>query len=383
MARPNRLCDDDHGHEVLNSPVIQLGKRLTHEYMVDQWAKIECQRLDFHKHNQSKIRAELYSGLADAVSRGDVDVGERAANVGRPVILPSSFTGGPRYMHQLYQDAMAIVRVLGKPDLFITLTCNADSPEITRNLLPNQRPNDRPDLIARVFRQKFDALMHDLIHRGWPFGKVVAHVHTIEFQKRGLPHAHILLWLDEHDKLRSCDDYDNFISAELPDKYAEPDLWKIVTKFQIHGPCGSLVPDPSKCPCMESGVCSKRFPKEFCEVTRDSADGYPVYRRRDDGRFVEKRVAPGPSGVVRLDNRWVVPYNRLLSLKYNCHLNVEYCASIKSVKYLHKYVYKGHDRAMIEISAPATTNTSTSAPLMQGASTSLRLGLQQPLCLIV
>ena len=56
--------------------------------------------------------------------------------VGRRVVLPSSFTGGPRYMCQLYQDAMAIVRKKGKPDLFITFTCNPKWPEIAEGLLP-------------------------------------------------------------------------------------------------------------------------------------------------------------------------------------------------------------------------------------------------------
>ena len=45
-----------------------------------------------------------------------------------------------------------------------------------------------------------------------------------------------------------------------------------------------------------------------------------------------------------LDNRWVVPYNPSLLMRYNCHINVEACSSIKAVKYLFKYIYKGHDR---------------------------------------
>lgn len=45
-----------------------------------------------------------------------------------------------------------------------------------------------------------------------------------------------------------------------------------------------------------------------------------------------------------LDNRWVVPYNPYLNAKFNCHINAEICSSINAVKYLYKYVYKGHDR---------------------------------------
>ena len=97
----------------------------------------------------------------------------------------------------------------------------------------------------------------------------------------------------------------------------------------MHGPCGLLDPN---CPCMRDGVCKDRYPKDFNDNTLDNDDGYPMYRRRDNGRTVCT-----PSGIVP-DNRWVVPYNRALSLRYKCHLNVEYRASIYSVKYLHKYI---------------------------------------------
>lgn len=50
-----------------------------------------------------------------------------------------------------------------------------------------------------------------------------------------------------------------------------------------------------------------------------------------------------------IDNRWIVPYCSFLSRKYCCHINLEHCASIKSVKYLYKYVYKGHDCAVIKL----------------------------------
>ncbi|XP_035784390.1 uncharacterized protein LOC118462648 [Anopheles albimanus] len=88
---------------------------------------------------------------------------------------------------------------------------------------------------------------------------------------------------------------------------------------------------------MKDGACTKKLPKQFCEETRQTQDGYPMYRRRNDGRTVAiKNVA--------LDNRYVVPYNPWLSNKYDSHINVEVCATVSSVKYLYKYVYKGHDR---------------------------------------
>lgn len=83
-----------------------------------------------------------------------------------------------------YMDAMAIVRTFGKPTLFITVTCNPRWPDITNALLPGQRPEDRPDLVARVFRLKLRRIMDDLTNDG-VFGKVSAYMSVIEFQKRG------------------------------------------------------------------------------------------------------------------------------------------------------------------------------------------------------
>ena len=66
------------------------------------------------------------------------------------MILPSSFTGSPRQMFELYQDSMSIVRKYGKLDLFITFTCSPKWEEISSALMGNQKTTDRPDLIVRV-----------------------------------------------------------------------------------------------------------------------------------------------------------------------------------------------------------------------------------------
>ena len=107
----------------------------------------------------------------------------------------------------------------------------------------------------------------------------------------------------------------------------------------IHGPCGHVNPQS---PCMKDGICSKGFPKAYAIETRENVNGYPMYRRRDNGISVAIRDFPAT-------NQWVVPYNPWISSKYNAHINVEVCSSIRSVKYLFKYVYKGHDCANIEI----------------------------------
>ena len=142
------------------------------------YAKIESERLLYIRTHQKKLRAEDYIHLKDAI-RND----ENVSNVGQLVILPSSFTGGPRYMHERIQDAMTYVRKHGRPDLFITFTCNPHWSEIESELLPGQTPQDRHDLLARVFHQKVINLMN-LITKTHVFGKPHCYTYTIEWQKR-------------------------------------------------------------------------------------------------------------------------------------------------------------------------------------------------------
>jgi hypothetical protein len=159
-------------------------------------------------------------------------------------------------------------------------------------------------------------------------------MYTIEFQKRGLPHAHILLWLDSRDKLQSTESIDSVICAEIPDKRYFPNLYSAVCNFMIHGPCGSSY---TGSPCMKDNHCSKFYPKKFVSRTTFDPSGYPVYRRRDLGHTVTKKN-------IVLDNRSVVPYNPKLLMKYQAHVNIEYCNKSNCIKYLFKYINKGVDR---------------------------------------
>ena len=95
--------------------------RLFQQYVVDAYAYVEEDRLDYIRKNQKNLRSEIYQGIQEAITRGDTN----AQSIGKRIILPSSHTGSPRYMIQNYQDAMAICRHYGNPDLFITLTCNS------------------------------------------------------------------------------------------------------------------------------------------------------------------------------------------------------------------------------------------------------------------
>ena len=148
-----------------------------------------------------------------------------------------------------------------------------------------------------------------------------------------------MIILSPDAKPRTVEDVDAIVSAEIPD---EPHLRQLVEKHMIHGPCGLTFPNA---PCTnDKGECSKNFPKSFSEQTNLTETTYPEYKRRNDGKTVLK-------GGVHLDNKFVVPYNRYLLEKYQAHINMEVCNSITAVKYLYKYVYKGHDRVMVEFQA--------------------------------
>lgn len=318
---------------------------LLNQFAVDMYAKIEAQRLLYCRTNQKKLRAEKYIHLKDAI-RNEKDIND----VGKHVVLPSSFIGGPRHMHEYTQDALTYVRKHGRPDLFITFTCNASWHEITRELKPGQPYSDRHDIVARVFKQKVTKFM-DVLTKYHLFGPTRCHMNSIEWQKRGLPHTHILIWLEERIRPEQMDD---IISAELPDPALDPILYDIVTSTMIHGPCGHHNPDS---PCMDEvkGTCTKRYPKLLNKETQTGEDGYPQYRRRsptDGGQSYLKKLKNGQE--VTIDNRWVVPHNRTLSRLFNAHINVEYCHSVKSIKYICKYINKGSDMAVVELEGPET-----------------------------
>eukprot|EP00794_Sanderia_malayensis_P021047 gene21047-biopygen14616 len=142
-------------------------------------------------------------------------------------------------MQQNYQDAMTILRKHGKPDIFLTFTANPNWQDILDNLLPNQKPQDRPDIVTRVFHLKFKQLLCDILDLNF-FAKVITDVYTMEFQKRGLPHTHMIISFANKDKPRTPEHVDRIISAEIPDENTH--VHEHHKKHMMHGRCGFLNP---------------------------------------------------------------------------------------------------------------------------------------------
>ncbi|XP_035837083.1 uncharacterized protein LOC110892468 [Helianthus annuus] len=244
-------------------------KRLFQQFLVDAYTMIASERLRYIRYQQKDLRSDTYESLRKLRSKGQDDI----SKAGKRIFLPSSFTGGARYMMQNYLDAMALF------------------------------------------------------------------VYTIEFQKRGLPHAHLCLFMEPEFKLPTVDHVDSFISAEIPNRDEDPELFILVKEYMIHGPCGNA---RLSSPCMVDMKCSKGFPKKFQDHTTLDSNGFPLYRRRNNGASVVKNK-------IELDNRSVVPYNKKLLKRYQAHINVEWCNQAASIKYLFKYINKGPDRATIAV----------------------------------
>ena len=185
-------------------------------------------------------------------------------------------------MQQQCQDALAINRYFGGGDLFVTMTANASWPEIQNTLLNGQEPSNHPDLVVCVFHAKLCSLIQDL--KNEVLGAMAAFLYTIEFQKRGLPHAHIIVFLKPHAKLHTPDQIDSLMSSEFP--MDNPELLDLIKKFMVHGPCRNY---NDKAPYMNCRKCTKGFPKPFMKCTTIIDDSYARMHRSDTHQTVKVR----------------------------------------------------------------------------------------------
>jgi len=232
-----------------------------------------------------------------------------------------------------------VANVYGNGSLFITFTCNPKWEEITAALLPGQTWEDRADVVCRVFRLKLQALLNDLREgaffkdkNGHPW-KARYVMHVIEFQKRGKPHAHIVIRLvgSETDMPKAPAAVDALINARLP--VVEKDCACTACSAAPKAPClqvrklaavqKHMMHKCAKGVCLPKEgpqVCKRGYAKAPCAATMYDDGGYPIYRRGVGDEFI-------------------VPHNLDMLLKYDCHINVELCSTVC----VHKYMLSGYD----------------------------------------
>nr|GEU71123.1 DNA helicase [Tanacetum cinerariifolium] len=254
--------------------LLPIGGRLFQQYVVTAHCSIEQSRIDF-------IR--------------DID----GNDVGSRKILPQYFTGGPTYMYAHYLDALAICRVHGNPSFFVTFTCNVKWPEIKLYMeaFPELTVAERLDIVDRVFERKvhdyISFFIHDRISKVRPSA------------------CHSLICISEATKVQRDEDVNKYISAELPDPAQDPEGYRVVSEFMVHGSFG-----------------------QKCSLSKKR---YDVYTEKQN---------------FQLNNSYVIRYKRTLSMRHYAHINVEYCGWTMLIKYLFKYISKGTDRVVAYITRP-------------------------------
>lgn len=194
---------DDQWRLHLEPGLSHSGGQVFPQMVYDYNNRAEAHRLLYVRPHQQELRAETYQGILDAVRDPSYQAGE--LKIGKKIILPSSFPDSPRAMAQNYYDAMSIVRKYGKPGFFIRRTANPAWKEIQP--CHGEKVTNRPDLMACVFHLQLNDLQKLLME--YALGVVVAYICVIGIQKRGLPHARILLIAQGADKLRTAEDVED------------------------------------------------------------------------------------------------------------------------------------------------------------------------------
>ena len=157
------------------------------------------------------------------------------------------------------------------------------------------------------------------------FGGLTYEISVVEFQKRGLPHAHIVVKLLQDPPLSAID---GFISAELPDPLENPTLYNLVRRFHMHSP-DHLTRSGFR--CNQNGRCIYGYPQPITPHTYVDDFGRFHYRRRKN------------------EDLWVTPYIPALLQLLECHIYVDLCSSALIFLYLFKYLFKGPDRTRFSL----------------------------------
>ena len=334
-------CQNKANTRVLPVNRFQMMARLGQTYLVDMTSRAIDTRLNWQNQNKAHMFGGVFSddsgegngdqeddsgnegGKADEGARDSAYMNSSGKLKTQPTFLAQSFHGSKRHLKGLARNALAIVSELKGPTVFITATCNPMWPEIQEALLSGQSAFDRPDIVCRVFKQRLSALLSNLRAGKYFNGRLIYEISVIEYQHRGLPHAHIVMKIEgaptsEQPELAS-DWVDANLTAKMPiitaDSSAEDiEYAQLVADHMVHK-CASAVNG-----CLdENNHCKKGYHSNaLLPRTIFDEKGYPKYQR------------------LREEDLKVVPHQRESLLDWGGHLNWEWAGSTKAVLYLYK-----------------------------------------------
>ncbi|CAG8839267.1 8124_t:CDS:2, partial [Gigaspora margarita] len=238
--------------------------------------------------------------------------------------LSASFLGSKRWCSSHVANALALARSLGKPSFFITMTTNPNWKEIHSQLQPGQNALEITPIVVHSFHSRFKKLKK--LIRTY-FGKVIYIIEVIEFQKRGFPHAHVIVCVQPE---LSINQIDKIIIAELPREKSP--LRELVEKYMIHKQ--QHLPH-----CLRNRKCIYNYPKPIIPETHVNEKGFVQYRHHMQ------------------EDLWVVPYNPMLISKLEYHINFEIASTINLFMYLFKYLFKGPDYVKFAVNSKNTSES--------------------------
>jgi hypothetical protein len=270
-------------------------------------------------------------------------------------------------MRSKARDALAVVAEMGKTDGFLTLTCNTEWPEIKDALAPGTVAFDNPAVVCEVFHQRLASFLHNLRNGKYFDGRKTTYlIHVIEYQERGLPHAHISFRLEDMPDVKSSEYNDllgkwadNEIAASIPKTLSFDEILsnnktyrrrkesESNTEFEARMVILSTA-DETNQPRYITLVHDFMQHKHSCGVTKVNGcldennhckKGYTNKPMADKTTFDSK----GFPSYIRPTNKDIltVPHNKDILLDWGGHACLEIASSVYLLLYLYKYLYKG------------------------------------------
>lgn len=268
--------------------------------------------------------------------------------------------GSAAYWRTAHSELIAQIRCLGPPTWFITLSCNDLNWLDMRKalLIADKRPNVDPKsisldeaqrlieiypvVVSRHFARRVTAFMKYLKANETVLGgKVKDYWSRIEFQNRGSPHIHMVVWIENSPSFETQEGIafiDNVISCQLPPNNENLELHQLVKRNQVHR-------HTHTCYKNDSDTCRFGYPRQACERTRIISQSSEDFIRNNGRICILKR---------RAEDKFVNNYNPTILSLWDGNMDIQPCGSNEAIAhYIAKYISKSEPTNVNESVAQA------------------------------
>lgn len=260
-------------------------------------------------------------------------------------LMMRNIRGTSSYWHKAFTDLLAMVKNLGPPHWYLTFSCNdLNWPDILKALLvADDRPNalveeltfpeklhlveQYPVTLSRQFMIRINALFKRLKQKENPLlGKyVVDFWWRVEFQLRGSPHVHMVVWCEQmpaFDSPQGVKLLDQVVTCNVPDPGYDKEMHDLVVKLQTHKHTHTCF--------KENTICRFAFPRPVSNVTKILDEDQTT---RNKGKFYILK---------RKENETMInSYNTEILKMWSANIDIQPCGSALGIAiYISKYISK-------------------------------------------